>query len=192
LSSSTTDVTAAALRDALEQVRNEEVPESPQEKESYFMSHVSMGEQLSAQGTRWHRHYLLCMLINIWIGPNFYLPAAMSFYRALRVYPAPVELIVIYQKTVPEPIFKVHVVLSLSMCIAKHHVTDGHGYDQLGRKFTSTLEYKWQRAPRGRGDESDQRRSALRDLLAGVGQGYRPWGSNSCYIIIHGRVLAVT
>lgn len=41
------------------------------------------------------------------IGPDFYLLAAMSFYRALRVYPSPVELIVIYQKTVPEPIFKV-------------------------------------------------------------------------------------
>jgi import receptor subunit TOM20 len=55
LSSSTTEVTAVALRDALEQVKNEEVPESPQEKESYFMSHVSMGEQLSAQGTRRQR-----------------------------------------------------------------------------------------------------------------------------------------
>jgi import receptor subunit TOM20 len=40
-------------------------------------------------------------------GPAFYLPAALSFYRALRVYPSPVELIVIYQKTVPDPIFKV-------------------------------------------------------------------------------------
>jgi len=48
--------------------------------------------------------------MNIWIGPDFHLAAAMSFYRALRVYPAPVELIVIYQKTVPEPIFKVCIV----------------------------------------------------------------------------------
>lgn len=37
----------------------------------------------------------------------FQLPAALSFYRALRVYPSPVELIMIYQKTVPEPVFKV-------------------------------------------------------------------------------------
>jgi len=48
--SSSTEVSTAALREALEQVKNEEVPESPQEKEAYFMSHVSMGEQLSAQG----------------------------------------------------------------------------------------------------------------------------------------------
>jgi mitochondrial import receptor subunit TOM20 len=104
--SSSAQVDTAALQKALEQVKNEDVPESPQEKEAYFMSHVSMGEQLSAQGIR----YLLfaCSLINSWIGPDFYLAAAMSFYRALRVYPAPVELIVIYQKTVPEPIFKVH------------------------------------------------------------------------------------
>ena len=40
-------------------------------------------------------------------GPAFFLPAAMAFYRALRVYPSPVELIVIYQKTIPEPVFKV-------------------------------------------------------------------------------------
>jgi len=36
----------------------------------------------------------------------------MCFYRALRVYPSPVELIVIYEKTVPPPVFQVcrHVV----------------------------------------------------------------------------------
>lgn len=75
------------------------------------MSHVSMGEQLSAQGIRYFL-FKMTTLINAWIGPDFYLAAAMSFYRALRVYPAPVELIVIYQKTVPEPIFKVHFVTS--------------------------------------------------------------------------------
>ncbi|KAG7447519.1 uncharacterized protein BT62DRAFT_986357 [Guyanagaster necrorhizus] len=52
------------------------------------MSQVAMGEQLALQ------------------GPDFQLPAALSFYRALRVYPSPVELMVIYEKTVPEPIFK--------------------------------------------------------------------------------------
>lgn len=37
----------------------------------------------------------------------FALPAAMCFYRALRVYPNPVELYIIYEKTVPPPIFQV-------------------------------------------------------------------------------------
>lgn len=43
----------------------------------------------------------------IFQGPAFHLPAAMCFYRALRVYPSPVELIVIYEKTVPPPVFQV-------------------------------------------------------------------------------------
>lgn len=35
------------------------------------------------------------------------MPAALSFFRALRVYPSPVELIMLYQQTLPEPVFKV-------------------------------------------------------------------------------------
>ncbi|KAK0243121.1 MAS20-domain-containing protein [Armillaria nabsnona] len=81
-------VSADSLREALERVKKEEVPLSPAERENYFMSQVAMGEQLALQ------------------GPDFQLPAALSFYRALRVYPSPVELMVIYEKTVPEPIFK--------------------------------------------------------------------------------------
>ena len=40
-------------------------------------------------------------------GPAFYLPAAIAFFRALRIYPAPAELIGIYQSTVSPPVFKV-------------------------------------------------------------------------------------
>ncbi|KAH9938334.1 MAS20-domain-containing protein [Fomitopsis serialis] len=82
-------VSPEELRAALSKVRDEELPPDPDAKEQYFMTHVGMGEQLCAQ------------------GPMFYLPAALSFYRALRVYPSPVELIMIYQKTVPEPVFKI-------------------------------------------------------------------------------------
>ncbi|KAG1815725.1 uncharacterized protein BJ212DRAFT_1272840 [Suillus subaureus] len=81
-------VDANDLRSALESVRNEEVPPGPEEKEQYFMKQVGMGEQLCAK------------------GPVYHLPAAMCFYRALRVYPSPVELIVIYEKTVPPPVFQ--------------------------------------------------------------------------------------
>lgn len=76
------------LRAALELIKTEPVPASVEEKERYFMEQVSMGEQLCAR------------------GPAFELPAALSFYRALRVYPSPVELIVIYQRTVPPSVFK--------------------------------------------------------------------------------------
>jgi import receptor subunit TOM20 len=37
----------------------------------------------------------------------FRLQAAISFYRALRVYPSPVELITIYEKTVTPAVFQV-------------------------------------------------------------------------------------
>lgn len=40
-------------------------------------------------------------------GPSFYLPAACAFFRALRVYPSPVEFIMMVQSTLPAPIFKV-------------------------------------------------------------------------------------
>ncbi|KAJ3573698.1 hypothetical protein NP233_g2272 [Leucocoprinus birnbaumii] len=82
-------ITPEVLRAALEQIKSEEPPTTTEEKESYFMTQVGMGEQLAAQ------------------GPAFYLPAAIAFFKALRVYPSPVELIVIYQKTVPEALFKI-------------------------------------------------------------------------------------
>lgn len=38
------------LREALDKVKNEDVPKSAEDKEQYFMSQVSMGEQLCTQG----------------------------------------------------------------------------------------------------------------------------------------------
>lgn len=45
------------------------------------------------------------------IGPSFYQDAVLPFYLALKVYPAPLELIMIYQKTIPEPIFQILVTI---------------------------------------------------------------------------------
>lgn len=81
--------TTDQLRAALAKVQQESLPTTPQEKEHYFMTQVSLGEQLTAQ------------------GPAFNLPSALAFYRALRVYPSPVELIVLYEKTVPPAVFKI-------------------------------------------------------------------------------------
>lgn len=49
-SSAPSAITPAVLREALEQIKNEPGPQSPEEKENYFMSQVGMGEQLAAQG----------------------------------------------------------------------------------------------------------------------------------------------
>jgi hypothetical protein len=71
------------------------------------MTQVNAGEQLALQGV--YRFLVLIdqvLTMNPYEGPKFYLPSAIAFFRALRVYPAPVELIVIYEKTIIEPVFK--------------------------------------------------------------------------------------
>ena len=72
----------------------------------------------------------------------FHLPAALSFYRALRVYPSPVELIMIYQKTVPEPVFKVSVPL-LSVLTVTHVVSDCYAIDGPGREYSFVTPGGW-------------------------------------------------
>ncbi|KAJ6616206.1 hypothetical protein B0H10DRAFT_2037831 [Mycena sp. CBHHK59/15] len=85
---SANEVSDAELREALKQIKSEPVPPTQEARENYFMSQVAMGEQLAAR------------------GEPFHMPSALSFYRALVVYPSPPELLSIYQKTVPEPIVK--------------------------------------------------------------------------------------
>ncbi|KAJ8517959.1 hypothetical protein ONZ45_g4894 [Pleurotus djamor] len=82
-------ITPEQLSQALELVKNDPPPASAAAKEDYFMQQVAAGESLATQ------------------GPEFHLPAALAFYRALRVYPSPLELMQIYDKTVPPPIFKI-------------------------------------------------------------------------------------
>lgn len=77
------------LKAALLALREEPMPTSTQERELYFTQNISEGERLSMQ------------------GPSVHMESALYFYRALRVYPQPVELIMIYQKTVPEPVFNI-------------------------------------------------------------------------------------
>ncbi|KIM25183.1 hypothetical protein M408DRAFT_58244, partial [Serendipita vermifera MAFF 305830] len=83
--------TDAELDAALQVVRSEDLPATPEEKEQYFMQNLALGEQLTAQDER--------------IGLT--LPAALSFFRAMRVYPEPLQLVVILEKTLPEDLFKI-------------------------------------------------------------------------------------
>ncbi|KAI0663278.1 MAS20-domain-containing protein [Cubamyces menziesii] len=82
-------VNPAELKATILKIQAEELPATPDEKESYFITQVQVGEQLAQQ------------------GPAFYLPAAAAFFRALRVYPSPVEYIMMLQQTLPGPIFKI-------------------------------------------------------------------------------------
>jgi len=82
-------VSTAEIVAAMKSVKDDQVPTTPEEREKYFMAQVQQGEVLCAK------------------GPDFAIEAALAFFRALRVYPSPVELIMIFQNTVPEPIFKI-------------------------------------------------------------------------------------
>jgi import receptor subunit TOM20 len=63
---------------------NEEgFPRDPEETEGYFMQEVARGEGMCQDGS----------------DP---VDAALCFYKALKVYPQPRELITIYDKTVPK------------------------------------------------------------------------------------------
>lgn len=63
------------LRNALAGINSEHFPTAPEAQEGYFQEQVAMGEALATQ------------------GPDAFVPSALSFYRALKVYPNPVELI---------------------------------------------------------------------------------------------------
>lgn len=98
-------------------IKDDRIPTTPEEREKYFMTQVEKGEQLCASGAclisrivkAVHSHLVYSE------GPEFAVEAALAFFRALRVYPSPVELIMIFQNTVPEPVFKVCFVALFSL-----------------------------------------------------------------------------
>ena len=95
----------AQLETAVKEVAQPGVlPATPQEKEAYFMEQVATGEALFAQGAAFH------------------VPAAVAFFKALKVYPAPVELVMIYQKAVPKEVFDL-----IMKLIARDAAVNGSG-----------------------------------------------------------------
>ncbi|KAL8707043.1 MAG: hypothetical protein Q9225_007856 [Loekoesia sp. 1 TL-2023] len=77
-----------AIRQAVSEAQEEGFPTSVEEKEAFFMSMVGQGEAL-------------CQ------GESTQIEAALSFYKALKVYPQPGDLITIYDKTVPKPVLDI-------------------------------------------------------------------------------------
>lgn len=71
------------IRRVVEEANEEGFPKDPEETEGYFMQEVARGESMCTDGS----------------DP---VEAALCFYRALKVYPQPRELIGIYDKTVPK------------------------------------------------------------------------------------------
>ncbi|CAG8578621.1 8821_t:CDS:2 [Paraglomus brasilianum] len=79
---------AAFVKRALEETSKEKFPTSIEDKEKYFLDQVAKGQELFDA------------------DKSGYEEAAIHLYKALKVYPSPLELIVFYQKTVPEAVFE--------------------------------------------------------------------------------------
>lgn len=71
------------IRAKVDEANEEGFPRDPEETEGYFMQEVARGEAMCQDGS----------------DP---VDAALCFYKALKVYPQPRELITIYDKTVPK------------------------------------------------------------------------------------------
>lgn len=100
-------VNPKGLQEILQQTRDEPLP-PPEAREPFFMNEVARAEQLAASGTSLTLE-VTCSISKhgSLAGPASYLESALCFYRALRVYPSQMELLMIYQKSVPEPILMV-------------------------------------------------------------------------------------
>jgi import receptor subunit TOM20 len=85
-----------AIRSAVEEAKEEGFPTDVEEKEAYFMQEVARGEGLSGDGMS------ACSRLEVVsdksIGTDN-VEAALCFYKALKVYPQPSDLITIYDKT---------------------------------------------------------------------------------------------
>lgn len=77
-----------AIKAAVQRAKEEGFPVDLEEKESYFMSQVAKGEGLCSDGSE-------------------QIEAAIAFYKALKVYPQPKDLISIYDKTVPKEVLEI-------------------------------------------------------------------------------------
>lgn len=71
------------MRSLIEEANAEGYPTDTQDMEAYFLEQVAKGEELSAD-------------------PNSAIDAALHFYRGLKVYPTPKDLLKIYDQTVPK------------------------------------------------------------------------------------------
>ncbi|KAG7809235.1 hypothetical protein KL921_003232 [Ogataea angusta] len=83
-----------ALKEKLNQsLADEPLPKDAAEKEKFFMTQVTIGEQMSALE-----------------GKD--IEAAIHFYKGLAVYPNPTGILDIYQRTIPEHIYELIMMLT--------------------------------------------------------------------------------
>ncbi|KAG9258964.1 mitochondrial outer membrane translocase complex, subunit Tom20 domain-containing protein [Emericellopsis atlantica] len=78
----------AAIKSLIDEANEEGFPQGVEEREAYFNEQVMTGEMLSQD-------------------PSRKVESALAFYKGLKVYPAPGDLIKIYDSTVPKPILDI-------------------------------------------------------------------------------------
>lgn len=82
----------AAKKAVEEDLAANPLPTDLSEKESYFVTHITMGEQLAAL-------------------PDKKTEAALCFYKALAIYPNPTEILAVLQKATREDIYEMVVMM---------------------------------------------------------------------------------
>lgn len=88
------------VRELVDESNEDGYPQGAAEKEDYFMRHVGEGEQMVQDG-------MLFVVVGVSTeakrsSDTRELEAALCFFKALKVYPQPKELMNIYDKTVPK------------------------------------------------------------------------------------------
>ncbi|KAK5132313.1 hypothetical protein LTR08_009221 [Meristemomyces frigidus] len=99
------------IKQLVVEANDEGFPKDPEETEGYFMQEVARGEGMCSDGS----------------DP---VEAALCFFRALKVYPQPRELISIYDKTVPKPILDIlaeMIAVDPSISVSGSSSDAGHG-----------------------------------------------------------------
>ncbi|EGV64662.1 mitochondrial import receptor subunit tom20 [Yamadazyma tenuis] len=82
-----------AIKTALNQdLEASPIPSDLAQKEEFFMQQVALGEQLAVQ-------------------PSKKIEAALCFYKALVVYPNPTDILGIYQRSVPEDVYEIVIMM---------------------------------------------------------------------------------
>ncbi|KAK5998422.1 Mitochondrial import receptor subunit tom20 [Cladobotryum mycophilum] len=76
------------IKTKVDEAKEEGFPAGVEEREAFFNEQVMTGEVLSAD-------------------PSKSVDSALAFYKGLKVYPAPGDLIKIYDSTVPKPILDI-------------------------------------------------------------------------------------
>lgn len=89
----TLDSKLATVKNALEEhLKENPIPTGLEEKEAFFMEQVTLGEQLA-------------------VAADKKIDAAICFYKALAVYPKPTDILGIYQKSVPEDVYEMIIMM---------------------------------------------------------------------------------